>query len=59
LAIGGRKRSLGCKNTTGIDAFYWLSDNVVEFQKYLANEIDSKTPTKLTQAELDENMIFG
>jgi hypothetical protein len=53
LAIGGRKRSLGCKNTAGIDAFYWLSDNVVECQQYKANEIDSKNPTKLTQAELD------
>jgi hypothetical protein len=44
---------LNGKNTTGIDAFYWLSENVVEFQQYKANEIDSKNPTKLTQAELD------
>ncbi len=41
------------KGTPGIDAFYWLSDNVIEFQQYKANEVDSKMPTKLTQKELN------
>jgi hypothetical protein len=42
-----------CKNdmnTTGIDAFYWLSEKVIEFQKYIANELDS---TNLTQDDID------
>ncbi len=43
---------LNGKNPTGIDAFYWLSENVIEFQQYKANDDDSQNP-KLTQADLD------
>lgn len=45
---------LNGKNSAGIDAFYWLSDTVLEFQQYKANEVESKNPTKLTQTELDQ-----
>lgn len=41
-------------NTTGIDAFYWLSEKVIEFQQYKANELDSTNPTNLTQEDLDD-----
>lgn len=42
------------KNTTGIDAFFWLSDKVIEFQQHKANEDHSKNPTQVTQELLDE-----
>lgn len=49
-------KSLVCQNginTTGVDAFYWLSDKVIEFQQYKANDSESQNPTDLTQDELD------
>lgn len=52
----GNYKSMVClngQNTTGIDAFYWLSDNVIELQQYKANVDTSQNPTSLTQEELD------
>ncbi len=46
-------KALVCQNgnsTTGVDAFYWLSDSVIEFQHYNAND----SATDLTQEDLDD-----